>query len=301
MSHFVVLVVGDDVEKQLQPFHEFECTGHDDEYVVEVDKTAEIQARIDKEGESIEDAVEYHLGDNKIVTDESEIDREGRHKYGYAIVRDGALIKAVDRTNPNAKWDWWVVGGRWTGYFTTKGPGGTLGERGLSCGPKDDAEYERQRTGNKADSCKWGDVDLEAMKSVEREEANTAFSQWEECFTKHGRPRSWEEVLEAHGEAQIEAARTEYWGQPAIQEMRKRNGWCNPDLYGFDREKYVEERVRQSVIPFAILKDGVWHEKGRMGWFASVSGENVNWVDHAEALLASIDPDTTVTAVDCHI
>ena len=43
MSHFSVLVVGlaTALEAQLQPFHEFECTGIDDQYVQEIDKTAD--------------------------------------------------------------------------------------------------------------------------------------------------------------------------------------------------------------------------------------------------------------------
>ncbi len=41
MSHFSVLVLGDDHEFQLVPFHEFECTGEDDEFVLDVDKTEE--------------------------------------------------------------------------------------------------------------------------------------------------------------------------------------------------------------------------------------------------------------------
>src|SRR6478736_5292678 len=39
MSHFSVLVIGPDYEKQLAPYHEFECTGVDDEFVKEVDDT----------------------------------------------------------------------------------------------------------------------------------------------------------------------------------------------------------------------------------------------------------------------
>jgi len=41
MSHFSVMVIGDDVEKQMAPYHEFECTGTDDEYVVDKDTTEE--------------------------------------------------------------------------------------------------------------------------------------------------------------------------------------------------------------------------------------------------------------------
>lgn len=33
MSHFTVLVIGPNYEEQLAPYHEFECTGCDDEYV----------------------------------------------------------------------------------------------------------------------------------------------------------------------------------------------------------------------------------------------------------------------------
>jgi hypothetical protein len=43
MSHYSVLVIGEDVEKQLQPYHEYECTGIEDEYVVEVNKNDEVK------------------------------------------------------------------------------------------------------------------------------------------------------------------------------------------------------------------------------------------------------------------
>jgi len=41
MSHFTVLVIGDDVERALAPFHEFECTGHDDEFVQDLSQLEE--------------------------------------------------------------------------------------------------------------------------------------------------------------------------------------------------------------------------------------------------------------------
>jgi hypothetical protein len=48
MSHFTVLVIGDNVEKQLQPFHEFECTGTDDEFVQDIDILAEKRAEFEE-------------------------------------------------------------------------------------------------------------------------------------------------------------------------------------------------------------------------------------------------------------
>jgi hypothetical protein len=44
MSHFSVLVVGSNVKGQLAPYHEFECTGKDDQYVQEIDQTEEALA-----------------------------------------------------------------------------------------------------------------------------------------------------------------------------------------------------------------------------------------------------------------
>lgn len=38
-----------------------------------------------------------------------------------AVIVEGVKTIEYDMMdNPNAKWDWWVIGGRWAGYFTTK-------------------------------------------------------------------------------------------------------------------------------------------------------------------------------------
>lgn len=52
MSHFGVLVVGGDPKKQLAPFHEFECTGLDDEYVQSIDQTADARREYESHKET---------------------------------------------------------------------------------------------------------------------------------------------------------------------------------------------------------------------------------------------------------
>ncbi len=48
-------------------------------------------------------------------------DSNDAHKYGYAkLLEDGSVDKVIKRTNPNAKWDWWQTGGRWTGALKLK-------------------------------------------------------------------------------------------------------------------------------------------------------------------------------------
>ena len=49
MSHFTVLVVGDNVDEQLLAYHEFECTGIKDQYVIEIDETDEHMASYEEE------------------------------------------------------------------------------------------------------------------------------------------------------------------------------------------------------------------------------------------------------------
>lgn len=192
MSHFTVLVIGENVDKQLAPYHEFECTGRNDQYIQDVDITEEIRADYEKatstflvkDGERVSpydnrfyrkatpeeleliakrdrsinwrstgtqepEVYEIPEGWEKIEVSTSEeqsfrkyveedehaivpfgsqpktgtVDSEedAEHKYGYALEdENGEIIKIVRRTNPNAKWDWYSVGGRWTGFFKLK-------------------------------------------------------------------------------------------------------------------------------------------------------------------------------------
>ena len=89
MSHFTVMVIGPDHEAQLAPYHEFECTGVADQYVVDVDITDEFRdvmadAEEDREDDqsALDYALEYYGFDDQVVADESEVDRDGEHKLG---------------------------------------------------------------------------------------------------------------------------------------------------------------------------------------------------------------------------
>jgi hypothetical protein len=157
MSHFTVAVFTDgkkDIEELLAPFHEFECTGEDDQYVQDIDITQEIIEHIQGDN-SLSDALEYFGLENCVVDSEEEVNKSDAHKYGYAIIRNGQLIKAVNRTNPNKKWDWWDVGGRWRGMVLTKG--------GIKC-----------------DVAKVVEIDFEAMNNIGLAGRKSAWDQYHE-------------------------------------------------------------------------------------------------------------------------
>lgn len=114
MSHFAVLVIGENPEKQLAPYHEFECTGLNDQYVQSVDETEEFKAQMAEviseknmtEKQALEDTMDYYgIDDSRIVEDETQVDFNGEHMYGYVVMGPNGLEKYVNRTNPNKKWD----------------------------------------------------------------------------------------------------------------------------------------------------------------------------------------------------
>jgi hypothetical protein len=103
MSHFAVLVIGDDIEKQLQPYHEYECTGINDEYVIDADitdkvprpwpsrRTMKTRRSSAAKPDPLGWALDWHgLDRAKIVSRLEDVDRDGRHKHGFALVQDGS-------------------------------------------------------------------------------------------------------------------------------------------------------------------------------------------------------------------
>lgn len=275
MSHFSVIVIGDDVEGQLAPYHEFECTGNNDQYVQDVDITDEVLANLK------EDDLHVALGiyglEDRVVSSESGIDKSDAHKYGYAIVQDGKLIKAVKRTNPNRKWDWWTIGGRWAGFFDPE-------HRLLSKVLKNSEVFDSMR--NKAE--------IQALAEWDKAAAIANGQTW----------MSWQAVIAAHN-GDVAAAREPYLTQPGYAEVNE-----GLDLWGYGvddflkpREQYGKEARDAATSPYAVVMDGRWIAKGEMGWFG-MSNDDVtqaDWDKRVSDLLDALPDGTPLTIVDCHI
>jgi hypothetical protein len=373
MSHFTVLVVGDNVDEQLEPFHEFECTGLE-KYIKEIDKTEELRKEYEEHttrklkspdgelvdpyddrfyreptqeelddkgpfgkigaskrlhtetkdwGDGLGRRVKVHFvpigwEDVKVPTQEyksfaefieywtstktvpfgEEVDVENDdYKYGYVLVDDkGEVIKAIDRTNPNSKWDWYSIGGRWSGMFRLKpGAEGETGCPGVmgTCS-NDGPEY--------ADQALKGDIDFEFMRNEAKEKAEEEYEEAMKAIQGLTRPEwnSWNELRESMDD--IDKARDIYRDDPFFKALRQVNAW-EPEKFLVDKESFIERASRNAVQTFAILKDGKWYEEGEMGWFACVSNkkEPEDWDELYFQILESIPDDVTLTVVDCHI
>ena len=396
MSHFTVLVIGDNVDEQLAPYHEFECTG-DDNYIQDIDVTEEARKRyikatdrryqspngkihsgftkkgewkkqflreptpeelaahnndfigsgmsgnlqwtshdwgdgkgyrakivqipvgwkevevLTRDYETFAEWIEGYYG-HKVVPFGEEPDLRETHKYGYTIVdENGEVVKTVDRTNPNKKWDWYQVGGRWNGFFKLKPAAvavgaGMLGIAGLN---RLDPGYEPPAI-DRADSCLKGEIDVEGMRQEAEAEAAERYDKVHDLVGD----LSWEPwtvFLERFGINEgstavipggIDAARDAYHAQPAILALRSSADYIwEPDDFLVSREAYLQAARDGAILTFALVKDGEWHERGSMGWFGCVSDAKDRdiWVKQCSDLIDSLPDDTLLTVCDCHI
>lgn len=279
MSHFTVLVIGNNPEQALAPYHEFECAGIDDRYIREMDITEEVRGDVKEQG-SVEESVIYNLGDDSIVSDESEVDLADQHKFGYAIIRNGELIKAVRRTNPNAKWDWYCLGGRWDGFFLHK-------------------------NGMLTNSLRKGDIDLAGMLSDKAIEAKRDYEKFAVAVSGHEFPRTWTSVRTEIKD--IDKAREFYKSQPAIKSIKEAGinllFECAVEHYGDDEQAYVIRQVNCVLSPYAIIHEGNWIAKGEMGWFGLSEDEVTQdqWNEKVSELISKLQDETMLSLYDCHI
>lgn len=144
MSHFTVLVVGKDAEKQLAPFDENDreqFIDEEEEYLKEYG-TKMISAVIFADGRKFtkydeemkkhwkRDGIGISSKDEFIVPAGAELKEivanemyatfETFMKEWHGMERDEEFNKYGSRRNPKAKWDWYELGGRWTGFFKLK-------------------------------------------------------------------------------------------------------------------------------------------------------------------------------------
>lgn len=314
MSHFTVLVIGDDVEKQLQPYHEYECTGIEDEYVIDINVDEEVKKYLDRElfvglrkdnGEidyqCYEDRANETLVEWKRMTQleyfqskdmtPEEIEEDIKDYYGYEKREDGSWYK---HTNPNANWDWWVVGGRWAGFFKLKeGGDGEAGSSGFFGTPAEEGYV---------DVVKKKDIDFEGMFKEAEDKATKSYDEVWEVIKDTPVAESWKNVRERL--TNIDDAREFYKNQERIEAFNKHmSPFDDIEEYQVERDVYIQREKNRTLSTYAVVKDGKWYAKGEMGWWAISTNEvdQNEWNQKVMELIESVDGETLFTLVDCHI
>lgn len=330
MSHFTVLVIGDDHEAALAPFQENNMGDCPREFMAFNDQEDEYRSEYENESRDMK-----RLPDGKLVSPYDKAYKVAGSKYGfgsndkyefpegtesvsvpfrelYATLEDfardwhGSEKRDPEKgrygywENPNKKWDWYRVGGRWSGLLKLKpGAQGLTGERGVM-GSKFAEGADR------ADQARKRDIDFDGMRADEEAKAR---ERWYHCRAIVGNElwESWEQVRDVRCKDDIEAAREFYRNQPAIVKLRAadddRYGWETDDKLTWSLDNYIQQARDRAGVTFAVLHEGKWHERGEMGWWACVSNEKPEgqWEREFSRLLDGLPDDALLTVVDCHI
>lgn len=298
MSHFSVLVITDErptedvLHNVLLPWHEYECTGYK-EFCEWVDHTEEVR----------EDWPAHKNGYDSI--------KEFAEDYHGCSCAPGSNKRFGRFTNLNAKWDWWQVGGRWSGMLkaipgadTMKGDPGLMGSQ-VDC--------------NGIDQCRIGDLDRQAM-IHDYKALNIGC--WNEAEIEYAKsPITTVSLEDALGLYEDEIAKCKLkrkdgerladviGADKRASELRSSVRPSMTHLYGFlgdipkdhSRETYINDPDYLSA--YAIVKDGEWHQRGEMGWFGMSSNDKgkTSWMGEFNGLVDGLDDDQWISVVDCHI
>ena len=335
MSHFTVLIIGDDPEKQLEPYSEHLEVAPTDQGIVPNEELARFfehyKEKYPKKTNFMMVVGTELLADENVVTLEKMYKKHGREWNGNTWRKhtDGTWHE-YSTYNPNSKWDWYSIGGRWSGFFKLKPGGeGKIGELEVM------AEKVTDKT--LADQLLKKDIDFELMFKEAEEKANKEFDRAEELFKDTPQHKSWAQIISEH-EAEEKAGKKyehEDWRRFRIEEYETQErvkladeiskallrnkerskkelteeeqftlSVCRDvDEYIGSREEYVEKCKFNAVSTFALMVDGVWHESGKMGWFG-MSHDDMDPKKWREFFLKTINEapdDALFTVVDCHI
>ena len=322
MSHFTVLVIGDNIREQLAPFQENSMGDCPKKYLAfqddETDMLEEYETGTSRRvvmpdgslrkpyDDIFRKSGEFSIGSGTHEVPADLEQREVPFKELYASFedfaceyhghdeRDPEMGRYGHWSNPNSRWDWYLLGGRWTGMLKLKP--GVIGETGLPGLGADRPESGR------ADSCRLQDIDIEGMRQEAEEAAGKRFDAFHAVLAGREVP-SFQAILEKHGDDHA-AARQEYWSHPVMTDLSAADlSWGFEDKVGVSREEYLKHARDGALATYAVLKDGVWYERGRMGWWGMAADEQdeTEWVRRFAELLDSLPPETLVSVVDCHV
>lgn len=284
MSHFSVLVIGDNVDKQLAPYNENIKVEPYVEYTREelIKKWREEIGEYEKGtyAEYLENPEKY-LEEHKEKTDHIKYISEEFPKrlqwtddevYNHEIqfYEPEEIWKnweVYSTYNPKSKWDWYEVWGRWTGELVVKQ--GVKPET-IRFSPFNSDEFiERMTKENRANTALIKDIDLVKMK---------------ESVIKN-LERKYDDIK----------SNSPY----IIFILNTEKDYVNTHT----KEEYTEKYYPGIFNFSAIVKDGIWYEKETMHMFGMTSNhsEPEDWNKQVEKLISNLHPDTRLTVIDCHI
>jgi len=320
ISHYTVLVIGDDVEGQLAPYDEsisvvpykrYERPDWEERWSTILSDY--------KDGDSNSKDGEYS-GEKLLSNPEEatigEIVAVYNARYGdeEPVAIDDTGVYHWSTYNPDSRWDWYEVGGRWRGYFKLKEAAldrAAVAEVGMPGVFDNEPRYD-------ADVVSKGDVDVDGMRDAAGEAAGKRWDCVRAVVGDAPPPIPWRQVLEES--ANIEEARRVYREQDwprlvAVHDKKCRSEkrhkgvpllgfFGNVEEFSVTRDEYVQQARDSAIVTYAYVRDGRWFAPGEMGWWGCSTDEDEDRLRFAREFNEMFDglpDDTLLTVCDLHI
>jgi len=302
MSHFTVLVIGNDPEKQLEPYDE---NIRVEEYLVGPVNQSDIDSFIRYYTESSRTIPIEKKEKNKLLTFDQLYEFYGNEWNGRDWKKDeNGIWSEYSTYNPKSKWDWYQLGGRWTGFLKLKEgvKDSKTGKPGLMSSPAKPGYCDQTIKKN---------IDFEGMKNDAAFKATEEYKNVLNIFDGEI-PKidfTWDDLMKnkepMYELMDVNQKRYFYHIQPALKIVNEKSGKLDFffDIEDFQctMEEYVENERKKAISTYAVVKDGIWYEKGTMGWWAISTNEDPNWHTEFNNLIDNISDDTLISLFDCHI
>ena len=275
MSHFTVVIIGENPEEQLAPFdEEIEVPEYKKKVVSKKDKQMFINLyTTDSSNRDYAPITKEEAKVNKKLSFDKLYEKYSEDWNGNVWRKDAnGEWSEYSTYNPNSKWDWYVLGGRWRGFFKAKKE-----KKGI-CGDSGGL-YKIEPTPGWYDQLKKGDIDFQGMRNLVINKAIQTYKKFEKKFKEDPKCKNFNPYFDF-----------------GVENKGNRNNFI-PE----SREEYINRQ--KHIAPYAVIKNGKWHEKGQMGWFGMSSNDKKprDWEEEFISLFEDVSDDTLVSVFDCHI
>jgi hypothetical protein len=223
--------------------------------------------------------------------------------------------------NPDSKWDYYRIGGRWARYFPLRS-GASRFHSGVISTPlswewKDTPADQIPARASYVEGGPKFLLDLDRLRDEKEKEAAKDYDEFHEFAKDYPKAQGWQSLVDETDAipgkergAAIERCRQVYRAQPLVQAMKEdpryRSSWSSPiDTYSGNREDFLAKARREAVPGYALLTlDKEWAAAGEMGWFglgSDTDDSTKEYKEFANEYLDNLDDDVILVVLDLHI
>lgn len=218
--------------------------------------------------------------------------------YEDPVLHGDGSVTTYSTVNPDAKWDYWTIGGRWENTLLVK-------------------ESSTQNKDNLVSQARIRDLDFDKLIAEQTAQAQTDYDLFEMATQHIPAPPSIGLLTESDGlyQMSIKEAREKLLNDPWV--IAANNAVKQPDTFfqSFPHERFFTalgpEEGRKEYIAYNATPDvplawvdlnGEWHEQAQVLMFGVTvqSATYANFAAEYRDYVNSLDKGTYVSVVDCH-